>query len=468
MNAGSPPHSVPPRVALHWPRRMVGQFTMVLLAGAVATHLIGVLVVQQLGVLVHPASMAQVVERHAVAYGALRDLPAAQASRVTATMSSDDVRIGAASRAAVAPHAMQEEELRLADALRKRLALHVDVPVIVQLERTDGGPARDRPLALRNWQALQLRIAIGLPDGRWLNSSQRPTGSYEWWQLLGFSMPVSILPVVALGFLFVRRILRPLRALVDAVSMVGRGERVDALPLTGPVETRELTHAFNEMQVKLRRFVQDRTLMLAAIGHDFRTPITSLRLQAALVADEALRRDMVETLADMRAMVDATLVFARNDAADEQTEAVDLPALVASVVQHFARAGARVKLQGVCAPAAWPPYRARPVALRRALTNLIDNAVRYGQSVALTLAVVSQPEGVCYRIDIEDNGPGIPLNVLPRVFEPFFRGDSARTHDGGVGLGLAIARGCIQAHGGEVALSNRPEGGLQASILLPC
>lgn len=456
---------------LHWPRSMAHQLGLLLLAGALATHGIGVLFLQQVGALVHPIALSQVLERHAIAYALAREMPPARAASLLDTLDPGALRVWADATAEVLPHSMQTEERQLAASLRERLTLPATTPVWVQIERIDGGPARAEMLALRNWAALQLRISVGLPDGRWLNSWQHPSGGYEWWRLLRFSLPVSILPVLLLGYIFVRRIVRPIHALVDATKAVGRGEHTSPLPVTGPREARELTVAFNAMQQKIVRFVQDRTRMLAAIGHDFRTPITSLRLQAALIDDEPLRKDMVETLADMRAMVEETLDFARDDAALERTQPVDLQSLLHTVARRYRDAGDRLVVQPPSPEigTASPPFRGRPVALRRALSNLIDNALRHGGNVRVALSLGTLGGDVAHRIDIDDDGPGLPPDRLLKVFEPFWRGDDARNLERGqgLGLGLSIARTCVQAHGGDVVLCNRAEGGLRATIFLP-
>ena len=454
---------------LRWPRGMANQLGLLMLAGALATHGIGVLFLQQVGALVHPIALSQVLERHAIAHVIANELPPTRAASLLAALDPGVLRVWTASDVEVAPHRMQAEELKLAAALRARLSLAAGTPVWVQIERIDGGPARDTVLALRNWAALQVRISIGLADGRWLNSWQHPSGGYEWWRLLRFSLPVSILPVLVLGYVFVRRIVRPVRALVDATERVGRGEHVDALPVTGPREARELTVAFDAMQHKLHRFVQDRTRMLAAIGHDFRTPITSLRLQAALIDDEPLREDMVETLADLRTMVEETLDFARDDAAREATRPIDLHALLQAVARRYRELGDRLVVQPWQPPqgSAPPVFRGRPAALRRAVSNLIDNALRHGGTARVSLSTGVLGDDVAHRIDIDDDGPGLAPERLDQVFEPFWRGSDARGSGQGLGLGLSIARTCVQAHGGDVVLANRPDGGLRASIHLP-
>ena len=214
------------------------------------------------------------------------------------------------------------------------------------------------------------------------------------------------------------------------------------------------------MQGRLRRFVDDRTRMLAAIGHDLRTPITSLRLRAEFVDDEETKARMLATLDEMQKMVEGTLDFVREEAASEPTRAVDLAALVESTVLDLADLGADVAF----ADSGRVTLACRPAALRRALRNLIENAVRYGKRCRVHLES-SRGEA---RIVIEDEGPGIPEDDRERVFEPFVRLEDSRSQEtGGIGLGLAIARSIVRAHGGDIRLANRPTGGLAVSVVLP-
>ena len=214
------------------------------------------------------------------------------------------------------------------------------------------------------------------------------------------------------------------------------------------------------MQDRLHRFVRDRTRMLAAISHDFRTPITSLRLRAEMIEDQALRLAMARTLDEMRDMIQASLSFASESAAEEETRLVDLVALVEAVADDELSLGNNVQ---VTSPEKLA-YHCRPTSLKRAIINLTNNAIRYGERARLTLT-----RGVnIVQIAVDDDGPGIPDDKLEEVFEPFARLESSRNKEtGGVGLGLAIARSCARAHGGDVVLTNNPSGGLRAEIHLP-
>ena len=232
---------------------------------------------------------------------------------------------------------------------------------------------------------------------------------------------------------------------------------------SGPEGMREITHAFNDMQKSLGKFIQGRTQMIAAIGHDLRTPLTSLRIQAEFIEDEQLRDSMARTLDDMGVIVEGTLQFARNEALQEPTQDVPINALVNEVVESQRIQGKDIRWHSQVSDNMF--YRCRPVHLKRAIGNLVSNAACYG-SVAVD-AILSE-DGKFLRIEVADNGPGIDPSQLELVFEPFVRLDAARHQDqGSIGLGLSIARSCIRAHGGEISLHNRQEGGLRAVIELP-
>jgi signal transduction histidine kinase len=308
---------------------------------------------------------------------------------------------------------------------------------------------------------LALAVAVDLTDGRWLVARAGPVPPPPGWQLsylIAFALTAALVCLAAMGA--VRRLTRPLSALAQAADDFGRGLGGPVLEERGPLEVRRTVRAFNLMRERLRRFVDDRTRMLAAIGHDLRTPLTSLRLRAEFVEDDETRQKIIETLEEMQRMVEAALGFLREEAANEPVAEVDLGALVESVVTDYADLGQEVRFAG----GVGVRLRCRPDALRRALRNLIENALRYGKRAQVRL---EQTLGEV-RILVEDEGPGIPPEMLERVFEPFVRVEQSRSREtGGIGLGLAIARTIARSHGGDVRLSNRPQGGLCAMIVLP-
>ncbi|WP_206664793.1 ATP-binding protein [Dankookia rubra] len=301
--------------------------------------------------------------------------------------------------------------------------------------------------------------AIQQPDGRWRVASER-TGLLDLWQrrallwLLG-----SVLLAAPLGYFFARRLTAPIRTFAEAAERLGRDPRAPALAAEGPAEIGVAARAFNEMQERLRRYVEDRTAMVGAIAHDLRTPLTRLafRLEAA---PEELRAKAAADIAEMEAMIAATLAFVRDATGPAARERVELNSLVESVVTDMAEAGSDATFES-CDPLV---VEADAVALRRAVTNLTANACRYG---ARARARVHR-EGGWAVVEVEDDGPGLPAGELDRVFEPFYRAERSRSRvTGGTGLGLAVVRAIVLAHGGEVALENRREGGMRARLALP-
>ena len=270
------------------------------------------------------------------------------------------------------------------------------------------------------------------------------------------------LVIAVIAFFLARRISRSWDVLTRAADRVGRGDYPEPVPETGPIEIRRATKAFNRMTARLKRFVEDRTRMLAAISHDLRTPITSLRLRAEFVEDPENRARIIETLDEMEQMVEAAMTFAREETANEETRKIDLTALVETAVEDLAETGRPITFIGEGAPRVYP---CRPLSIKRAFGNLAANALNFGDMVEV--AVRDADDGGLW-IEIADDGPGIPVEQREQVFEPFFRIEESRNRDtGGIGLGMAIARTAIRAHGGEIYLEESQKGGLLARIYLP-
>lgn len=307
--------------------------------------------------------------------------------------------------------------------------------------------------------AFGMGLAVPLKDGTWLNTVfAKPAATAFWNTPTAVTLGMTALLLSAIAAFLVRGITRPMRQMAAAAEAVGRGES-STLPETGPDDVRRTAEAFNLMQARLQRFIDDRTRMLAAIGHDLRTPITSLRLRAEFVSDEETRDKMLATIDELRTMTEAGLAFAREDSTVEQTRAVDVAALAESLCDDLAELGQQVSF----AEGARVRLRCRPDSLRRAIRNLVENAVRYGG--AARVGVTGTDRTV--EIVIEDDGPGIPEDKFESVFAPFFRLEESRNREtGGVGLGLSIARTIARRHGGDVVLENGAPG-LRARISLP-
>ena len=311
-----------------------------------------------------------------------------------------------------------------------------------------------------SWRGLEATVELG--PGQWLaiSTTLPDTGPAMSPRML-LALLVSAAIIAGLTAWAVRRATAPLRLLSDAAERLGRNVDSPPLPLKGTVETQRASAAFNQMQARLRRLIDNRTLMLAAISHDLRTELTLLKLRAEAVEPAEDRERMLATIGEMEAMLTATLSFAREEASSEPLKPTDVGALVTSIVDDLADAGRPVEM-GTATPAAVADVK--PVALRRALANLIDNAVKYGIRARVSLAADTDR----ISIAIDDDGPGIPEDQLARVQQPFVRLETSRSREtGGMGLGLAIAASVADAHGGALRLANRPEGGLRATLELP-
>lgn len=311
-----------------------------------------------------------------------------------------------------------------------------------------------------------LLIVTQAPDGRWLVAHVKAPPPRPW-HSVRFVAAFAIMTITAalLAIWAVRRLTAPVRLLAEAAERLGRDVNASPLPEDGPLEVATAAIAFNRMAARIRRFVTDRTFLLTAIGHDLRTPITRLKLRAEWMEDDEQRRKMLADLDEMEAMVAATLAFGRDVAGSEPAARLDLPALLRTVLDEAAdaRPGASTRL-GYTGPDRLA-VSARPVALKRAVANLVGNALDYGGQARVVLHPAH--EGVV-AIDVEDEGPGIPPADLDRVFEPFQRLEASRNREtGGTGLGLSITRDVLRAHGGDVTLANRQGGGLRATMTLP-
>ena len=265
---------------------------------------------------------------------------------------------------------------------------------------------------------------------------------------------LTVLLTVAL-FVMARTITRPLRELANAADAVGRGANHPPLIEKGARELRRATRAFNTMQERLRRYLESRTRVVAAMSHDLRTTLTRLRLRAESIENDELRARFTADLDEMSQMVHGALGLFRGLNDDEPLDKVDVNALLETLRTDFAELGGSITIEG----RANAPICARPLALKRCLTNVLHNAIEYG-----TRATVLVSDGEELVIRVRDEGPGIPAEALDQVFEPFFRIEPSRNRDtGGAGLGLSIARDIVQAHGGSITLRNLERRGLEVA-----
>lgn len=456
------------------PRTLRGQLILLIVAAlAVAQALSLWLFIDQRALAVRSALALEAADRAGNIARLLEDAPAPLHPEILQAASSALVRFSVGAGPAVAQNDHSGPPW-IAERIRALLgpgrggAIRVEMhrgPVSGQMPAMpDASPTMMRMHEEMNagqMTATELNLSIALKGGGWLNMASRfhdPPYRWVWSEAATFAVTASLLAVVL--WLALARLVGPLQRLAQAADHLGRGEDVEPIAPVGPEEMRRLASAFNEMQARLHRFVSERTRLLGALGHDLRSPLTALRVRAEMVEDDETRERMIATIGEMQEMVEATLSFARGMATTEPVETVRLPDFLGRLREDFRDADTDVTL----GETADVPVRLRCNAMRRALRNLIENAVRYGHR-AVVAARVEAGEAV---ITVEDDGPGIPAENQERVFDPFVRLETSRSREtGGVGLGLSIARTIVLAHGGQITLENRTEGGLRAIVRLP-
>jgi signal transduction histidine kinase len=390
-------------------------------------------------------------------------VPTSERPHLAAEISKDALRVAIRDAPLVPPDTLPTRETAWLHGMIERQLQDMPRSFVLQTRPRvdiDGkGDATTPPD--RTWPASELNAQFALSDAQWLVITIRDftTSGVSWWPII--IVPCTLLTIVGLlSFWTARRLATPISAFADAARRLGVDPDAPPLAERGPRELRTAIRAFNHMQERLRRFVDDRTQMVAAMSHDLRTPLTRLRLRAEFIEDPEQQRRMLADLDSMGDMIDSTLAFVRDDARREPRMLVDLGALVEGVCENASDAGGAV----VFSPRRDIDVLGRPNAIARAVANLVDNAVKYGG--AARAALVSEPGRIVVVVD--DDGPGIPAEERENVFAPFYRLERSRNRDtGGVGLGLAVARTVAREHGGDVTLANIDGGGLRARLELP-
>jgi len=306
----------------------------------------------------------------------------------------------------------------------------------------------------------QFSASLRQQDGTWLTVRAHDDLLLDPWQRRALLWFLGTAVVVALlGYGFAKRIAAPIVHFSAAAERLGRDPNAPGLELEGPAEIVAAANALNEMQERLRRYVDDRTAMIAAIAHDLRTPLTRLRFRLE-AAPEPMRAKAVADIEEMEAMVGATLDFVRDATRAGARHRLELRSLLESIADNMADTGHDVIVE----PGPGAIVVGDPVALRRLFANLLDNAVRYGDRARVSIAV-SEGEAI---VTVDDDGPGLQGAELEQAFEPFYRSERSRNREtGGAGLGLAVVRSIAHLHGGQVDLANLPAGGLRATTRLP-
>lgn len=460
-----------------WPRRLAGQ----LIVGLLLTLLLGQLVTLSLFQEDRSRLLQESGQRHL-----LQRLASAPALLVATEPALEPVLLRNLSTPLMRLRmtAIPELEGVPSPRIARFLSQVVGMPLAVEASRVtpqpDCQPASDRPSMTRDRggrhhgpmhpHALSclgmLQVAIEMPDGRWLHADMVPKPpSDPWPDWLIPGLLVTALAMVLVVVFSIRRLTRPLRNLSAAALAMGRGEGAQ-LDEQGPEDLREVIRAFNRMQGQLNKHLDDRTRLLAALSHDLKTPITRMRLSVEMMPDSEERQALLRSLEEMSQLAETTLDFVRG-ASGEDARLLDLDALLDSLIEDRLMSSQTITYHS--------PGRAllrgRPTALRRLFDNLIENALKYGHQVEISLQ--RSTVGHEWWVTLDDQGPGVPEADQARMFEPFQRLEGSRSRDtGGTGLGLSIARTLARQHGGDIELANRyAQGqccGLSVKVTLPC
>lgn len=369
------------------------------------------------------------------------------------------------------PHLLEHllsvfQNQRSHDGIRMTFSSPDEMPGTAALLATINGSAHAeldhlpaKPLAeIRSAGTAAIEIRLG--NGNWLHAAAPLLGvePFSIWKIT-ISLAAMLVTILPLGLWVLNRWTEPLTVLASAAERLGKDIHSPPLDEKGPLEIRTTAHAFNVMQGRIQRLVQDRIAIGAAIAHDLGTPVTRLCLRAEEIVDAETRIPILADLNQMRRMITETLSFARMDFTAEATESIDLASFVQRVCDDQIDVGGDVDAIGQ----AHVVIRTKPLALHRSLSNVIDNAVKYGKRARV--AVMEQEKSV--ELIVDDDGPGIPEAMHNEVFEPFRRLQQEENGIEGTGLGLTAARSLVRSIGGEITLRNRPEGGLRVSIHLP-
>jgi signal transduction histidine kinase len=461
------------------PRSLFSRLVLVLLTGLVIAQLLSFAVhMHERGELLAQSSGMRTAQRIADIVRLLDSMTSTERRRIVSVLNAPPLNISLDREPLAAPDAGTETGARAAlFATMLRRFLPDGRPVVVGMfvaPPDKGGAMRGMKWAEGGgeWAPPKMHYAqqgggpsfvaqVRLQDGALVTfDTRQPQATEGWPYRVLISLAVLLAAVVAVSLIAVRWATRPLNALAEAADELGRNINRPPMAEKGPIEVARAARAFNAMQARLAGYIRDRTRVLAAMSHDLKTPITRLRLRSELLDDSRLRAKFTADLEEMESMVGATLDFLRGMENGEPARPVDIMALLESLQADMAETGGQVRVEG----RARAPLPGSPQALKRCLSNLIENAVKYGKSAM----VMVDDNATRLEIRIQDEGPGLPPSELEKVFEPFHRVEGSRSREtGGTGLGLTIARSIAEAHGGSIVLRNRAEGGLEAILVLP-
>ena len=447
-----------------FPRSLFGRIVLILAGGFFTIQLITTAIaLSDRNSLIFRLGASQAATRIGDAVRAMEAANATDRTRIMHAISSETLKVTYGRPAG--SDAAGGEESELMAAAREAVALALEPGVGFRV--VDAKPVYINP---QSWYAREFGERPGvrvfstvlLSDGVWITvESTEPARVTQWVNRLLRNLAIVDGVMVVLCFFAVRLVTRPLSVLANAAEDLGRDIERPPLAEKGTNEVVRASRALNVMQDRLKRYVDTRVKVLAAMSHDLKTPITRMRLRAEMLDDAHIKAKFVKDLDELQQMVVSTLDYMRGlTEGGEAVQPIDVSALISSLKEDAEEAGHTITVSGN----ARSPVMGRAQALKRCLQNLIDNALAYGRRADITL----RDEGGALNIAITDDGPGIPEGDIERVFEPFYRVEGSRNRNtGGSGLGLSIARNIAQSHGGSVRLRNLARGGLEATLTIP-
>lgn len=423
--------------------RIASQVTAVLIgASLVSFTLVTATITTVLSSRDYPSSAAEAPIRIATVLEGLNGLPALERPQLVAAYGREDLRI-------TLDRVLSNDSASASDhPLRTTIFAHV--------------PPGVRLLSIKSASSNVVEVQARLEDG------QAVTVYAQFSRLallplppLFFYLSFMLLTTMLVSIWVARRIVAPLGRFATAANRFGDDGTGEPLVEDGPAEVRRASSAFNRMRTRIMRLIEDRTNLLLAISHDLRTPLTRLRLRAEELDGGAAadRKRMLDDIQSMDSSITAAVTYLREGITGEPIEQADVPSILSTICDQFSDAGYVVEYEGPARLAT----RCQPLALGRAVNNLVDNATKYGSRVTVSLVIVAGR----FVIAVEDNGPGIPDDEKAKVVKPFYRSDPARQDIRGFGLGLAIVSRIAEVHGGTLTLKDRPTGGLRAELSLP-
>lgn len=442
-----------------WPDTVASRAILILFAALLAFHLLGYWA-YRVGVenLATSGQDRGLAERIVSIKRAIASLPQApERDRVAHDLSSASLEVHWSKVSLVLGTAPMTERTRAMEVRLTELAPELAAESFRVGFADDGALGAGEANAYKH----MMLVSVRLDDGSWVNFSSSALGASQHldWGLTAIMICFAV-AIVVVALLLLRWATRPLRDLAEAAERFSLDQTPQPLPETGPVEVRRAARAFNTMRERIRSLVTERMQAMAAVSHDLRTPITRLRLRSEFLEDDATRALIDADLGEMEAMIDSTLDYLRGGTSSEPLRPVDLASVIETIVDEHVDQGHVVSLVGLNSA----PVSGRLLSLKRAASNIIGNAVKYGQEAKVSIT----DAGDSYAILVDDAGPGIAEADRERVFHPFVRLEESRGRQtGGSGLGLTIALAIIRSHDGSITLENRAEGGLRVTLLLP-